>query len=76
MEVHLLCPAKEAHAGEEADESEVVVAVEMGDEDMVDLAATDLVFGHLHLGAFAAVEEEKLFFHRDHLGGRMTIKSR
>ena len=68
--------SEQSHAGEQADQTEVVVAVEVGNEHVVDLAAADLVFGHLHLGAFAAVNEKELVFHRDHLCGRMTIKSR
>ena len=43
---------------------------------MIDLAAADLVFSHLHLRALAAVDQEYLFFHRDDLGGRMSVKSR
>jgi len=72
--VQLLGPPEEAHAGEQADESEIVVAVEMGDKDMVDLAAADLVFGHLHLGAFATIHQEYLVFHRHDLGCRVTIE--
>ena len=68
--------AKQAHAGQEADQPEIVVTVQMGNKDVVDLTAADLVFGHLHLGAFAAVKEKELVFHRDHLCGGMTIKSR
>jgi len=51
-----------------------MVAVEVGDEDVVDLAATDLIFGHLHLGAFAAVHEKDLVFHGDHLRRGVTVK--
>ena len=76
IEVYFLCTSQKAHAGEQADQSEVVVAMKVRNENMVDLAAADLVFGHLHLGAFAAVKEKELVFHRDHLCGGMTIKSR
>lgn len=74
--MHVLCASQQAHRGEQTDEAEVMVAVEMGDEDMVDLAASDLVAGHLHLGAFAAIHEEYLVFHGDNLCRGMTIESR
>ena len=72
----LLCTAEQAHAGQEADQPEIVVTVQMGNKDVVDLTAADLVFGHLHLGPFAAVNQKDLVFHGDDLCSRMTIKSR
>jgi len=48
----------------------------MGDENMIDLTAPDLVFSHLHLCAFPAIDEENMLVQRHHLGGGMTIKSR
>ena len=74
--MELLCTAKQAHAGQEADQAEIVIAVQMGNKDVVDLAAADLVFGHLHLGPLAAVDKKDLVFHGDDLRCRMTIKSR
>ena len=76
VDVQVLRSAKEAHTGEKADQPKVVVAVQMGNKDMVDLAAADLVFGHLHLGPFAAIDQKDVIFHGDDLCGRMTIKSR
>ena len=46
----------------------------MGNKDVIDLAAPDLVFGHLHLGAFAAVDEEDMVFHGDDLGRGVTVE--
>ena len=43
---------------------------------MVDPAAPDLVFVHLSLGAFPAIDEEKMIIQGNHLGGRMPVKSR
>ncbi len=74
MDMQLLGTTQQAHAGQQTDQPEIMIAMQMGNEDIVDFAAPDLVFGHLHLGAFTAVDQENLVFHRDHLGGRMTIK--
>jgi len=76
VNMELLRSAEQAHTGQEADQPKVVITVQMGNEDMVDLTAADLVFGHLHLGAFAAIDQKDLVFHGDDLRGRMTIKSR
>ena len=76
MDMKILRASQQAHAGQQANQPEVMIAVQMGNEDIIDLTATDLVFGHLHLGALAAVDKKNLILHRDHLGRRMTIKSR
>ena len=76
MDVQVLRSAKEAHTGEKADQPKVVVAVQMGNKYMVDLAAADLVFGHLHLRTFTAIDQKDLIFHGNDLCSRMTIKSR
>ena len=74
--MQILGTSQQPHAGQKADEPEIVIAVQMRNENVIDLAAADLVFGHLHLGTFAAIDKEDLILHGDHLGGRVTIKSR
>src|SRR5580658_1621177 len=76
VDVKILCPAEEPHTGQEANQAKVVIAVQMRNKDMVDLAAADFVFGHLHLGPFAAIDQKDMVFHGDYLCSRMTIKSR
>ena len=68
--------AQQAHACYQADQPEIVVTVKMGDENMVNTAAADLVFVHLRLGAFPAINEEKMVVECDHLGRRMPVESR
>ena len=75
VDIHLLRPAQETHAGEHTYETEIMIPVEMGYEDVIDLTATDLVFGHLHLRPFPTVHQEDLVLHRDHLGSGMTVES-
>ena len=60
----------------QADQAEIMVAVQVRNEDIVDLTAPNLILRHLHLGAFAAVDQEQLVFHGDYLGSRVTIESR
>ena len=75
VNIHLLRPAQKAHAGEHAYETEIVIPMEMRNKDVIDLAATDLVLGHLHLRPFPTVYQEDLILHRDHLGSGMTVES-
>lgn len=74
IDVQILGSAEQPHTGEEADEPEIMVTMKMGDKNVIDLAAADLVFGHLHLGTFAAVDQKDLVFHGDNLGRGMTVK--
>src|ERR1700761_4728503 len=76
MEMKILRTSQQTHAGQQPDQPEVMIAVKVGNEDIIDLTTADLVFGHLHLGALATVDQEDLVLHSDHLGSRMTIKSR
>ena len=76
MDMKILRASQQAHAGQQTNQPEIMIAMQMGNKDIIDLAAADLVFGHLHLGTLAAVDQKDLIFHRDYLGRRMTIKSR
>lgn len=53
-----------------------MVTVQVGDENMVNPAATDLVLVHLRLCAFSAVYEKKMVIEGNHLGGGMPVESR
>lgn len=55
MKVQVLRTVEQAHTGEQADQPEIMVAVQVGDEDVIDLAAFYFVPGKLYLGPFAAV---------------------
>ena len=61
----------ETHAGKEAGQAEAVVAMAMGDEDMVDLAKFQLIcFKEKDLRGLAAVQHEELFVDVQDLRGR------
>ena len=68
--------SEKAHRREQTDQAKVVITVKMRNEDMIDLAAADLVLGHLHLSAFPTVDKEEVIFHGDDLCGRVAIESR
>ena len=53
-----------------------MVAMQVRNKNMVDAAAADTVFGHLHLRAFAAIYQEQIVIQRHQLGSRVAIKSR
>jgi hypothetical protein len=46
---------KESHAGDEANEAKIMVAMEVGDENMVDFASFYLVTAHLYLGSLPTI---------------------
>jgi hypothetical protein len=76
MQVQVVLTAQQAHAGDKTDKAEIVVAMQVGDKNMVDTATADAVFGHLHLGALAAIDQEQVLVEGHHLGCRVTVKSR
>lgn len=56
MQVKVLGAVEQAHAGKQADEPEVMIAVQVRDEYVIDLAALYFVFGKLHLCSFTAID--------------------
>ena len=50
--------------------------MEVGDEYVVDLAPFHFVACQLHLGTFAAVDQEQMFIQCYHLGGRVSLIGR
>ncbi len=50
--------------------------MQVGNKNMVDPAAADLVFIHLSLGTFPAIDEEKMVIKGDYLSGRMPVERR
>ena len=52
--------SQHAHGGDEAYQSEAVVAMEMRDKHRLNLGEADMVFPHLQLRALATVDHEEL----------------
>ena len=69
-------PAQEAHTGYQSDQSEIVVTMQVGDENMIYPASPDLVLIHLCLRAFPAIDQEKMVIQRNHLGCWVPVESR
>jgi hypothetical protein len=61
---------------EQAYQAEIMITMKMGYEDVRDPAPPDLVFDHLDLGAFTAINQVIIPVMRNHLAGWMTVKSR
>ena len=76
VEIQVLDTTQEAHAGDQPDQAEIMVSVQVGDKNMVDPAAPDLILVHLRLGAFPAIYQEKMVVKGNHLGRRMPVESR
>ena len=66
--------AQETHTCNQADQAEIMVTVQVGNENMIDPAPSDLVFVHLCLSAFATVYKEKMVVKGHHLGCRVPVE--
>jgi hypothetical protein len=53
-----------------------MIPVQVGNEDVVYPATPDLIFVHLCLGAFSAINEEQMIIQGNHLGSRVPVESR
>ena len=58
---------QEGKGGDESDEPEAVVAVQVGDEDVVDAGEFEPAAAQLHLDAFGAVDHEEFLTDVDDL---------
>jgi hypothetical protein len=74
--MQIMVSTEKTHAGDETDESEIMVPMQVRDENMIDTAAPDFVFIHLGLRAFPAIDQEKVIIQGDDLGRGMTVKGR
>lgn len=74
--MQLLLMTQQAETVDKADQTEIMVAMKMGNENMGDLAAADLVIDHLYLCAFAAINKVVSAIMRYYLAGRMPVKCR
>jgi hypothetical protein len=50
-----------------------MIAMKMRNKNMVDFASPDLIGIHLHLGAFAAINQESVVKGLQYLGRRMPV---
>ena len=72
MDVQRGCASQQPEGGNQADKSEAMVAVQVGDEHMVEMGELEVGTAHLQLRAFATVNHVEFFAHVEHLrGGEM-----
>jgi hypothetical protein len=76
VEMQVLNSAQQAHTGDQPDQAEIMIAVQVGNENMVDPAASDFVLIHLSLCSFSTVNKEKMIIQGNHLGGGVPVKGR
>lgn len=61
---------------EEPDQSEIVIAMEMTDQDMPDFSGPDVILFKLKLRAFATIDEYVLILKNEQLGRLMPVMCR
>ena len=74
--MQVVLPSRQTHTVEQADESIIMISVQVRNEDMTDLAPSDLIPVHLDLGPFATVDQKQTISCRHHLCGGVTIEHR
>ena len=67
IHMQVLCAAEQAEGREQTDESESVVAMQMGQEDGLQSGETDVRLAECHLCAFCTIEHEEFFADVDYL---------
>jgi hypothetical protein len=66
-------PAHQVKGGEQRVDPEKVIAVQMTDEYVVDLAELYLVPAHLHLGSLPAVYQKQPLMHIKYMSGWISV---
>jgi hypothetical protein len=74
--VQFVFPAKQVQGSDHAHQAEIVVAVQVGYEDMTDLLQADMLPSQLHLCSFCTIEEQELSMHIDKLGTGISMGQR
>ena len=74
--VEVVCAPEQVHGKDQAHQSQVVVAMQMGNKYMADAVKIFLVAQQLHLSAFTAVDEEVPVLNFQELRGRKSPVSR
>lgn len=74
--MQFLFTPQQTHAGDEANQSEIMVAMQMRNENMMDLASSDAVPGYLHLGTLTAINQEYLVVQGNYLRRRVPVIGR
>lgn len=62
------------HGGDQSNKSEIMVAMQMADENVLDTTSSDFVPAQLHLSALSTVDQEKLVIPMQHLGRWMAVE--
>ena len=55
----VLRTVQQTHTGDKTDQPEIMIAMQMGSKNMVDLAPAYFVFRHLQLRAFPAINQKE-----------------
>ena len=74
--MQLLLMTQQIKRVDKPNQSEIMIAVKVRNKNMRYTAAADLVIDHLYLRALAAIHQEIVSIQRNHLAGRVTVKSR
>ena len=74
VDVERCRPSHQSEGGDHANQSEAVVAVQMGDKDMPQLRETDTASAELHLRTLSTVEHQETVAHLHQLRGSIVTK--
>jgi len=74
--MQILLVTEQTETVDEPDQSKIMIAVQMRNENMGNAAASYFIIDHLNLCAFAAINKKIISVHRHHLAGWMPVKCR
>lgn len=76
MEMDVVSTTKQPHTHQQTDQSEIMIAMEVGNVYVADLTFPDFIFCHLELGTLPTVDQEEVFCGLKNLGCRIAAVGR
>lgn len=74
--MQLISPSIQVHRVDQSYQAKIVVAMQMGNEDMVDLLQAETWFTQLHLCPFPAIQQKHTVSQYNEMGGRVAVRCR
>ena len=76
VNVQIIRPPLQVHGRDQSHQAEIMIAVQVGDKNMIDPVKFNLVPVHLNERTFSAIYQKKPLVDIDHLSGWMSLVDR
>jgi hypothetical protein len=71
VNMQIIHPALEMHGEDKTHQPEIMIAMQVADENVIDSMKAGLILHELHLRCLATVDEKKMILYLDELGRRV-----